>query len=144
MPPSVSRRSVLQTGGVALVGAIAGCSELSTEKEPPPVPIFLENRDTAQHSVLIEVHSTPTDEAFAREVSSAPDEIAKVGEVTAEEFCIRGRLRTGGLDETCPTRGEEDRSQHGFMVVVLRSPPPTERERRLEIVNIEDAAVQEQ
>lgn len=143
MVPSVSRRSVLQTGAVALVGSVAGCSELSTEDDPSVVPILLENRDTAHHDVLVEVHSTPKDEAFAREVSSAPDEIAKVGEVTAEEFCLRGRLRTGGLAETCPTRGAEDHSQHGFMIVVLRSPSSTERERRLEIVTIEDAAVQE-
>lgn len=142
MVPSVSRRSVLQTGGVALAGAVAGCSELSTEEEPPTVPIFLENRDTAHHDALVEIHSTTKDEAFAREVSIVPDEIAKVGEVTAEEFCIRGRLPTGGLDETCPTWVEQDYSQNGFMVVILRSPPPTERERRIEIVKIEDAAVQ--
>lgn len=141
MVPSVSRRSVLQAGGAALAGAVAGCSELSTEEEPPTVPIFLENRDTAHHNALVEVHSTTKDEAFEREVSIVPDEIAKVDEVTAEEFCIRGRIHTGGKDLLCPTRGEQDHSENGFTVVIHRSVPSSERDRRIEIVKIEDASV---
>lgn len=142
MVPSVSRRSILQTSGVALAGAVAGCSELSAEDDPPTVPILLENRDTTRHDALVEVHSTTEEAAFSREVEIDPGEIAEVGAVTAEEFCIRGRIPTEALAETCPTRGERDYAANGFAVVVHRSSPSSERDRRLEIVKIEDASVQ--
>lgn len=142
MVPSVSRRSILQASGVALAGTVAGCSELSAENDPPTVPILLENRDTARHDALVEVHSTTEEAAFSREVGIDPGEIAKVGEVTAEEFCIRGRISTGEVAGTCPTRGEQDYAENGFAVVVHRSSPSSERDRRLEIVKIDDAAVQ--
>ncbi len=142
MPPSVSRRSILRTSGVVLSGAVAGCSGLSTEDAPPTVPIFLENRDEKQHSALVQIHSVTQEEAFAREISISPGEIVKAGEVTTEEFCIRGQVSTLDMDNTCPTQGEQDYSQHGFMVVIYQTPPPDGRERRVEIVKIQDADVQ--
>ena len=142
MPPSVSRRSILQTSGVVLSGTVAGCSELSTEDAPPTVPIFLENRDEKQHSALVQIHSVTQEEAFSREVSVSPGEIVQAGEVTTEEFCIRGQVSTLGKDNTCPTQGEQDYSQHGFVLVIHQTPPPNGSERRVEIVNIQESDVQ--